>query len=107
MGMAFSLTSDPAELGELLDVTAQSIFGFVDETLAGIGRQIAQERELLTRGTHAERLEVVTLILEGAPIGADRAAARLQYALDRTHTAAVVFSDAPQPDAGVLEEQAE
>jgi DNA-binding PucR family transcriptional regulator len=107
MAMAFSLTSDPAELGELLDITAQSIFGFVDATLAGIAEQVAQERERLTRGTHAERLEVVTLVLEGAPIRPERAEARLQYALDRTHTAAVVFSDAPRPDPGDLEQVAE
>jgi DNA-binding PucR family transcriptional regulator len=107
MQLAFTLTSDPEELRELLDVTARSIFAFVDETLAGIAAQIDLERDMLTRGTLAERLEVVTLILEGAPIRPDRAAARLSYALDRHHTAAIVFGDAPQPDQGVLERAAE
>jgi DNA-binding PucR family transcriptional regulator len=107
MAVAFALTSDTAELSELLDVTARSIFAFVDETIAGIEAQIGRERDRLTRGTHAERLEVVTLILEGAPIKADHAAARLRYRLDRSHTAAVVFSDAPEFDHGVLEEAAE
>jgi DNA-binding PucR family transcriptional regulator len=102
MGRAFGLTSDPAELSELLDVTARSIFSFVDETIAAITAQVRQERERLTRGTHAERLEVVTLILEGAPIGEERASLRLGYALDRRHTAAVVFSDRAEPDHGVL-----
>ena len=107
MAMAFALTSDTAELGELLDVTARSIFAFVDATIAGIEAQIKRERDQLTRGTQAERLEVVTLILEGAPIKADHAAARLRYRLDRSHTAAILFSDAPQFDHGVLEEAAE
>lgn len=107
MATAFTLTSDPAQLGELLDVSARSIFAFVDATLAAITEQVDQERERLTRGTHAERLEVVTLILEGAPIGAERAAARLQYALDRPQTAAIVFSDTPEPDPGGLERVAE
>ncbi|MDP9384700.1 MAG: PucR family transcriptional regulator, partial [Actinomycetota bacterium] len=107
MAAAFTLTSDPAELAELLDVTAQSIFGFVDATLTGIAAEIAQERQRLAEGTHAERLEVVTLILEGAPIRPERAEARLRYALGRTHTAAVVFSDAPLPDQGALEQVAE
>jgi DNA-binding PucR family transcriptional regulator len=107
MATAFSLTTDPAQLGELLDVSARSIFAFVDETIAAITAQVEQERERLTRGTHAERLEVVTLILEGAPISAERASARLQYALDRPQTAAIVFSDAPQPDPGGLERVAE
>jgi DNA-binding PucR family transcriptional regulator len=107
MTLAFSLTDDPAELGELLDVTAQSIFGFVDETLAGIAAEVERERERLTSGTLAERLEVVTLVLEGAPIRPDRASLRLQYELGRTHTAAVVFSDAVEPDQVALEEGAE
>jgi DNA-binding PucR family transcriptional regulator len=107
MATAFTLTSDPGELSELLDVSARSIFAFVDETIAGIAAHMEEERERLTRGTHAERLEVVTLILEGAPISAERAAARLQYALDRRHTAAIVFSDAALPDPGVLERAAE
>nr|WP_026909816.1 PucR family transcriptional regulator [Patulibacter minatonensis] len=107
MTLAFTLTSDPAELSELLDVTARSIFAFVDETIAAITGQMRQERERLTRGTHAERLEVVTLLLDGAPIGQDRASARLQYALDRPHTAAVVFSDSADPDQGVLGRAAE
>ena len=107
MGLAFTLTADPGELGELLDVSARSIFTFVDETIAGIAAHMEEERERLTRGTHAERLEVVTLVLEGAPIDPARASARLHYALDRRHTAAIVFSDAPLPDPGVLERAAE
>jgi DNA-binding PucR family transcriptional regulator len=107
MATAFTLTSDAAELGELLDVSARSIFAFVDATIAGIGEEVARERERLRMGTHAERLEVVTLILEGAPIREDRAAMRLNYALDRRHTAAIVFSRAAEPDQGALEEAAE
>lgn len=104
---AFALTGDPDELRELLDVTARSIFTFVDETLAGIAAQVERERDQLTRGSHAERLEIVTLIVEGAPIGADRAAARLGYALDGRHTAAILWThDAPGED-GRLERAAD
>ena len=77
MELAFELTSDPDELRELLDVTSRSIFTFVDETLAGITEQIERERDELTRGTHAQRLEVVSLILEGAPIGVRAGVGRL------------------------------
>lgn len=107
MALAFELTSDPAELRELLEVTARSIFSFVDATLAGIAREIDQERDQLTRGTHAQRLEVVSLILEGAPIGRERAETRLGYALERSHTAAIVWSDVPDDDPAVLERMAE
>lgn len=107
MATAFALTSDPDELAELLDVTARSIFDFVDQTLAGITAEIRREREHLTRGTQAERLEVVTLVLGGAPISTDRASLRLGYELARTHTAAIVFSGAAEPDRRELEEGAE
>lgn len=107
MALCFELTSDPDELRELLEVTARSIFTFVDATLEGIAQQIERERDQLTRGTHAQRLEVVTLILEGAPIGIERASTRLGYALERAHTAAIVWSDRPDGDPGELEQAAE
>jgi len=107
MRVAFSLSSDPEELEEALDVAARSIFAFVDDTLAGISAQIESERSELTRGTHAERFEVVTLILEGAPITARRAGARLRYDLDRPHVAAIVWSDPGSADHGELARAAE
>jgi DNA-binding PucR family transcriptional regulator len=107
MAAAFSLTTDPGELAELLDVTARSIFDFVDQTIAAIADDIRRERDQLTRGTQAERLEVVTLVLSGAPIAADRASLRLGYELSRIHTAAIIFSDAADPDRSDLEQAAE
>lgn len=55
MEITFELTSDPAQLHELL----------------------ARERAELTRSRQADRLEIVTLILDGAPIGRQRAETRL------------------------------
>jgi DNA-binding PucR family transcriptional regulator len=107
MRIAFELTSDPDELRELLDVTAQSIAGFIDAQITGITRQMELEREELTRGTHAERREVVTLIIDGAPITERRASTRLGYELARPHTAAVVWSDEPEPDRNALEAAAQ
>lgn len=107
MGLAFSLTDDPAELRELLDITAASIFAYVDEIVEGIQALIDREREQLTSGTHAERLETVNLILEGAPITAARASARLRYELAGTHTAAVAWSDGETHDPGALEQAAD
>jgi DNA-binding PucR family transcriptional regulator len=107
MTLAFELTRDPDELRELLDVTARSIFTYVDQILARISEHVDRERVQLTRDTHAQRLEVVTLILEGAPIATDRASARLGYELGRPHTAAVVWTDRPEGDLGDLERGAE
>ena len=107
MAIAFGLTSDPHELQELLDVSARSLFGFVDATIAGIAEQIQVERDELTRGTHAERRETVALILDGAPISRQRAEARLGYSLEQTHTAAVVWGDEPDCDSSQLDRATE
>ncbi|OBI95773.1 PucR family transcriptional regulator [Mycobacterium asiaticum] len=107
MEIAFELTSDPAELHELLDVCSRSISAYIDATLAGIAAQIDQELDDLTRGTHAERRETVALILDGAPITRKRAEARLGYALTGPHTAAVIWSDDPGADMARLDAAAE
>lgn len=107
MSIAFGLTSDPDELRELLDVSARSLFGFVDATIAGISEQIQVERDELTRGTHAERREAVALILDGAPISRQRAEARLGYNLEQAHTAAVVWGDEPDCDSSQLDRATE
>jgi DNA-binding PucR family transcriptional regulator len=103
MQIAFGLTSDAQELRELLDVSAQSISSFIDATIAGIYRQMEVEREELTGGTHAERREVVELILDGAPITRQRAESKLGYRLDQGHTAAVVWGGEPDTDLSDLD----
>ena len=99
MEIAFELTSDPAQLHEMLDVCSRSISSFIDATLAGIAEKIDAERDELTRGTHAERRETVALLLDGAPIPQRRAEDRLGYALTGPHTAAVIWSDDPDAAA--------
>jgi DNA-binding PucR family transcriptional regulator len=108
MAIAFELTQDPAELRELLDVTSRSIATFVDATMTGIAAQMEAERDELTRGTQAERREVVALLLDGAPINPQSASRRLGYALDSTHRAAVVWSErGEKTDRSALEAVAE
>ncbi len=107
MEIAFELTSDPAELHEMLDVCSKSISAFVDATLAGIAAQIDLERDDLTRGTHAERRETVALLLGGAPIPRQRAEVRLGHALTGTHTAAVIWSEDSAGDLSGLDRAAE
>lgn len=95
MEIAFALAADPAELQELLRVSAQGIFAFVDATNLAIAEQLGREREALTGGTNAERLSTVMRILEAAQIDLDRAERRLGYDLGRTHLAAVVWATDP------------
>ncbi|WP_328471133.1 PucR family transcriptional regulator [Actinoplanes sp. NBC_00393] len=105
--ITFTLTDDPAELRELLDVSCRSISTFVDDTVAAISARMQAERADLTRGSHAERRETVLLLLDGAPIGRARAEARLGYPLTGTHTAAVAWSDDPDSDLGDLDRAAD
>ncbi len=107
MQLLFSLSSDAQTLREALDLAARSIFQFVDDTVVELQEQIERERAELTGGTHAERLEVVNLILEGAPITSDRASARLRYDLRGRHTAAIVWTDPGSEDIGELDGAAE
>jgi DNA-binding PucR family transcriptional regulator len=108
MQTAFALADDQDTLREMLDVTARSIFTFVDETLALIHEAMERERAQLVSRTHTERLEVVNLILEHAPITVQRASTRLRYPVTATHTAAIVWSERVGPrDAGQLEAAAE
>jgi DNA-binding PucR family transcriptional regulator len=108
MQTAFSLCADPRVLSEMLDITARSIFTFVDDTLAAIHAAMERERGQLLSRTHTERLEVVNLILEHAPITAHRASLRLRYELSARHTAVIVWSDRMGPrDPGELEAAAE
>ncbi|MFI6937782.1 PucR family transcriptional regulator [Streptomyces sp. NPDC050418] len=105
--IACSLTDDPQELRELLDVSLRSIASFVDDTVGAISARMRAERDELTRGTHAERRETVTLLLEGAPITRKRAESRLGHRLDQTHTAAIIWTDATDTDLLLLDRAAD
>lgn len=107
MDIAFELTSDAAELHELLQACSRSISAFVDATLTGIAAQIDLERDELTHGSHAERRETIALLLDGAPIPRARAEQRLGYALTGKHTAVVIWTDSHDGDLGRLDRTAE
>ncbi|MFE5797528.1 PucR family transcriptional regulator [Streptomyces sp. NPDC056503] len=105
--IACTLTGDAEELRELLDVSLRSISSFVDDTVSAISARMRAERDELTRGTHAERRETVALLLEGAPITRQRAESRLGYRLEPTHTAAVIWTEAPDADPRRLDRAAD
>ena len=103
MQIAFGLTADHDELREMLDVTARSIAEYVDATIEGLSARMKAERDELTRGTHAERREVIALLIDGAPIPTRDASWRLGYELEGTHRAAVVWSAAAETDLADIE----
>ena len=106
MQIAFELTADPAELRELLDVSARSITDFIDANMEALAAFIKAEREERMRGTHVERRELVTAIVEGAPINAPHASQRLGYQLEQAHHAAVIWSEEADTQLATLEQAA-
>jgi len=107
MQIAFGLTDDLDDLRDMLDICSRSISAFIDGTLIAIAAQIDQERDELTRGTHAQRRETVALILDGAPISTGHAENRLGYGLSGSHTAAILWSEDPGADLARLDRAAE
>lgn len=104
MKIAFTLTSDTAELEELLDITNRSISDFVDESIAVTVTQVAQVRDELARGRDNERRDVVMQLLSGDVPARDSIEQRLQYRFARSHTAAIVWTDQVAPKLAELEE---
>ena len=80
---------------------------FVDDMVAALSEQLRRERAELARSSHARRFEVVSLILDSAPITIARASTRLGYDLRRLDTAAVIWTDPRLPDQAALARAAE
>ncbi|OHV50047.1 MULTISPECIES: CdaR family transcriptional regulator [unclassified Pseudofrankia] len=95
MDICFELTADREELQALLDISALSISTFVDDTVEAVSARVEAERDELTRGSHAERMATVTLLLEGAPLARGHAESQLGYGLAGPQTAAIVWATAP------------
>jgi DNA-binding PucR family transcriptional regulator len=93
MRTAFALSQDPAALRQALE--------------AALSEQLRRERADLARSSHARRFEVVSLVLDSAPITTGRASTGLGYDLRRRHTAAVLWTDPRRPDQGALAQAAE
>ncbi|KZS61331.1 PucR family transcriptional regulator [Mycobacterium pseudokansasii] len=94
------------ELVELLEVTSQLMFSYVDQVIGRVIADAQHEREELLGGAMARRTETVRLILDGAPIDRRRASERLGYELDRRHTALVLWAEPRGEIQGVLESAA-
>ncbi|MER5539568.1 PucR family transcriptional regulator [Streptomyces mirabilis] len=97
------------ERGELVAVLRESsalLSDYLDGALDAAITRMQQERQDLFSGELALRAETIRLLLDGAPISADRAGRRLDYDLDAQHTAVVLWADPPGEAHGVLEQTA-
>jgi hypothetical protein len=72
MRTAFALSADPAVLRQALAAGSASVAGFVEDMVAALSEQLRRERADLARSSHARRFEVVSLILDSAPITTGR-----------------------------------
>lgn len=102
--LSASIPESSDALGEALNATARSFFGFVDDILVNVESQVSLERDQLFGGTPL-RMEAVQLILEGAPISESRASKRLGYDLTKQHVGFVLWSEG-EVSQGSLEKAA-
>jgi DNA-binding PucR family transcriptional regulator len=107
MRTAFALSADPAVLRQVLQAGSESVAAFVDDMVAVLSEQLRRERADLARSSHVRRFEMVSLILDNAPITTGRASTQLGYDLRRRHTAAVLWTDPRRPDQAALAHAAE
>lgn len=107
MRLSFAGSDDIAVVARSLDVVSASLSAWIDATLVQLASHIEREREELTRATHAQRFETVTLVLEGAPVQAASASERLGYPLRGRHLAAVLWTDPATPDPAAVSRAAE
>ncbi|MFI6367707.1 PucR family transcriptional regulator [Nocardia sp. NPDC050630] len=101
--LAASETVPPKEVALVADFGLRAINEWVDAALVSINRQIEQERDDLIGGVLTRRLEMVTLIIDGAPIREAVARERLGYDLSGWHTGMVLWSDSADYEQGLLE----
>jgi DNA-binding PucR family transcriptional regulator len=93
MAYAARIVSPGPQLVQLLEVSSQFVFGYVDHVMGRVIAEAQREREEVLGGALARRTETVRLILDGAPIDRRRASERLGYQLARRHTALVLWAE--------------
>ncbi|MFI8975021.1 PucR family transcriptional regulator [Nocardia asteroides] len=97
----FAATSDQRQLRELVEISANSMTTFVDDSIAALAAHVDEAQSELALGPHVQRLSTVQLLLQGAPIARDRAEAQLGYALTGHHLAGIVWVDAEDSIQGL------
>jgi DNA-binding PucR family transcriptional regulator len=106
LGYAARVVPPGPELVQMLQISSQVIFEYVDQALARVLAEAQREREEVLGGALARRTETVRLILDGAPIDRQRASERLGYELARRHTALVLWAEPAGAVQGALESAA-
>ena len=90
-------------LMDLLQVSSERMFDYIDHGLSQVIAATQREREEMLGGALARRAETIRLVLDDAPIHSDRASERLGYQLSRRHTALVLWAGPGGEAQGMLE----
>ncbi|WP_030184991.1 PucR family transcriptional regulator [Streptomyces sp. NRRL S-813] len=106
MDLAAANIPSRGDLVEVLQVSSALMYEYVDRVLDAVIKRMQQERQDLLSGALARRAETIRLLLDGAPISAERAGRQLTYDLTGRHVAAVLWSDPPGEVHGMLEQAA-
>jgi DNA-binding PucR family transcriptional regulator len=102
MQIVFELGADLETTRELLDLTSRSIASFLDATIEVVDAVMEDERRHSSTNAHSEKRAFVEDIISGDRVVADTVERTLAYGLSATHTAAVVWTTDPRPDAVAL-----
>lgn len=106
MACAYEAAGPGPELIGVTELSLSLAFRYVDQALRVLLAEAQREREEVIGGALARRAETVRLILDGAPVDPAVATQRIAYALDRSHTAVVVWAEPPGAPHGALESAA-
>ncbi|MFI7413839.1 PucR family transcriptional regulator [Streptomyces sp. NPDC049627] len=106
MDLAAATVPSRADLVEVLQLSSALMYEYVDGVLDTVITRMQQERQDLLSGALARRAETIRLLLDGAPISAERAGRQLNYDLTGRHVAAVLWSEPPGDVHGTLEQAA-
>jgi DNA-binding PucR family transcriptional regulator len=103
MGVAEQVAASGPDLSDVLNVSLDLLFTYVDGILGRVMAEVEREREHVLGGALARRTETIRLILDGAPLETAVASRRLGHDLARHHTALVLWTETPESRPGSLE----
>ena len=106
MKMAFSLTQDPEELAELLEVSSRSISAFIDSNMRLVTQIMLDEKNAQARDEHIDKRSLVSRLLDGREVDTGQIGRQLGYSLSQKHCACLVWSESPDAEIRPLEDAA-
>jgi DNA-binding PucR family transcriptional regulator len=102
MRIAFSLCDETAVLEPALERASRSLSLWTDRTITALINVLEQERAALSGDQHVRRLELVNLILGGAPVPVTGVDQSLGYSLSARHLGVILWAPPQIADRAAL-----